>query len=338
MKEPIRIELPMLQPKMSVNAYLFLDPEPVLIDCGMHTSATLALLEREFQRHGLALSDLAHVYITHAHIDHMGMAGRLTQEAKAKIWVNPFTLPWTRNLEKQWQKRAKIIESTLIQEAPPGWDNPVLRGMNDFFQQALVCWSEIPSESLNVYEVGETLSFGGGKWEVLYVPGHSNTQTCFYEKSKQWLFSADMLLPLTPTPAIEMKIDAPAEREISIVRLLDSFERMKNLPLEKVFPGHGKPFSHHKQLIDAQLARIQMRKEECLDAIQSGKTSFFEIFEQIYPGAFNIFTLSMLKGYLDLLEIEKHIQLDTSKGYRKYLATGKTSQVPTEIPKTTDGL
>ena len=338
MEEPIRIELPMLQPKMSVNAYLFLDPEPVLIDCGMNTSATLALLAGELQRHGLALSDLAHVYITHAHIDHMGMAGRLAQETKAQIWVNPFTLPWTRDLEKQWQKRAKIIESTLVQEAPPGWDNPVLRGMNGFFKQALACWSEIPAASLNVYEIGETLSFGGGEWEVLYVPGHSNTQTCFYEKSKQWLFSADMLLPLTPTPAIEMKIDAPEEREISIVRLLDSFERMKNLPLEKVFPGHGEPFSQHTQLIDAQLARIQMRKEECHRVIQSGKTSFFEIFEQIYPGAFNIFTLSMLKGYLDLLEIEERIEIDTTEGYRKYVGNETTNQVSIEIQKTTDGL
>ena len=147
-----------------------------------------------------------------------------------------------------------------------------------------------------------------------------------------------MLLPLTPTPAIEMKIDEPEEREISIVRLLDSFEQMKNLPLEKVFPGHGEAFSHHKQLIDAQLARIQMRKEECLRVIQRGNTSFFDIFEHIYPGAFNIFTLSMLKGYLDLLEIEEHIQIDTTEGYRKYRANGTTSQFPIEIQKTTDGL
>ena len=328
----------MLQPIMSVNAYLFLDPEPVLIDCGMNTNATLALLEEELQKHGLKLTDLVHVYVTHAHIDHMGMAGRLAREAKANIWVNPFTLPWTRDLEKQWQKRAKIIQTALEQEAPPGWDNPVLNGMNGFFKQALACWSEIPSESLKVYEVGETLSFGGGKWEVLYVPGHSNTQTCFYEKSKQWLFSADMLLPLTPTPAIEMKIDAPEEREVSIVRLLDSFQRMTKLALEKVFPGHGEPFGHHEQLIDAQLARIQMRKEECLGVIQRGKTSFFEIFEHIYPGAFNIFTLSMLKGYLDLLEVEELIQIDTSEGYRKYVTAGTASQFPIEIQKTTDGL
>lgn len=338
MKEPIRIELPMLQPKMSVNAYLFLEPEPVLIDCGMNTDETLQRLERTLSKYGKVLSDLAHVYVTHAHIDHMGMAGRLAKEAKAKIWVNPFTLPWTKNLEEQWQKRAKIIQSVLVQEAPPGWDNPVLKNMNHFFKQALACWSDIPEESLGVYEVGDNLAFGGGEWEVLYVPGHSNTQTCFYDKAQQWLFSADMLLPLTPTPAIEMKIDAPEEREISIVRLLDSFERMKKLEIDKVFPGHGEPFRDHKQLINAQLTRIQSRKAQCLQVIQNGKTSFIDIFQQIYPGAFNIFTLSMLKGYLDLLEIEERIQIDTTEGYRKYVDSGITNEHPIEIQKTTDGL
>ena len=286
----------------------------------MNTAATLQLLEKELERWGMELGDLAQVYITHAHIDHMGLAGRLAKEAQAKIWVNPFTLPWTTDLEKQWQKRAKIIETVLMQEAPPGWNNPVLKTMEEFFKQALACWSDIPDEFLEVYEVGEILRFGGGEWEVLYVPGHSNTQTCFYENSKKWLFSADMLLPSTPTPAIEMKVDAPDEREISIVRLIDSFEQMKNLAIEQVLPGHGEPFSQHKELINAQLARIQIRKEECLRVIQSGKTSFFEIFELIYPGAFNIFTLSMLKGYLDLLEIEERIQIDTTQGYRKYVA------------------
>ncbi|MBX2875521.1 MAG: MBL fold metallo-hydrolase [Saprospiraceae bacterium] len=320
MKQPIRIELPMLQPKMSVNAYLFLEPEPVLIDCGMNTAETFELLKAELQKHGKSLADLAHVYITHAHIDHMGMAGRLAQETEAIIWVNPYTLPWTKDLAVQWQKRANIIESVLIKETPPDWENPMLSNMQSFFQQALACWSAVPSDKLKVYEVGEVLPFGGGEWEVLYVPGHSNTQTCFYERARKWLFSADMLLPLTPTPAIEMKVDAPDEREISIVRLLESFERMKRLEIEMVFPGHGEPFDNHRQLIDVQLSRIQLRKAECLTVIQKGKSSFFDIFQQIYPRAFNIFTLSMLKGYLDLLEIEESIQIDNTKGYRRYLA------------------
>lgn len=321
MEEPIRIELPMLQPNMSVNTYLFLKPEPVLVDCGMNTAETWAILEEEFGKRGLAMTDLAHVFITHAHIDHMGMAGRLAQETGASIWVNPYTLPWTKNLDKMWQKRAKVIETVLIQEAPPDWDNPMLRSMNGFFKQALACWSAIPASALRVYEIGDRLDFGEGTWEVLYVPGHSNSQSCFYERTAGWLFSADMLLPQTPTPAIEMKVDVPDEREISIVRLLDSFKKMKELEIKRVFPGHGAVFENHRQLIDNQVARIYLRKAECLRVIQKGQNSFFEIFQEIYPNAFNIFTLSMLKGYLDLLEIDGKITVDTTSGFRKYMAS-----------------
>ena len=293
----------------------------MLVDCGMNSAETWSILEKEFGQRGLHITDLAHVFVTHAHIDHMGMAGRLAQEAGATIWVNPYTLPWTKNLDRMWQKRAKVIENVLIQEAPPDWDNPMLRSMNGFFQQALACWSTIPESALRVYEIGDRLDFGGGSWEALYVPGHSNSQSCFYERTTGWLFSADMLLPQTPTPAIEMKVDDPDEREISILRLLASFKEMKELPIKRVFPGHGAAFENHRQLIDNQVARIYLRKAECLRVIQKGQNSFFEIFQQIYPGAFNIFTLSMLKGYLDLLEADGTIKVDTTLGFRRYMAS-----------------
>ena len=195
MKQPIRIELPMLQPKLKVNTYLFLEPAPVLIDCGMNTDETWAILKEQLRRHGLGVTDLQHVYITHAHIDHMGLAGRLAKEAGVSVWVNPYTLPWTKDLASMWHKRASIINKVLSQEAPPDWENPLLAKMESFFQQAIACWSDIPGEAIRTYEVGESLSFGGGNWTALYVPGHSNTQTCFYEPSQKWLLSADMLLP-----------------------------------------------------------------------------------------------------------------------------------------------
>lgn len=320
MKAPIRIELPMLQPKLKVNTYLFLEPEPVLIDCGMNTEVTWDIIGRELRKHGLEMSDLQQVYITHAHIDHMGLSGRLAVEAGARIWVNPYTLAWAQDLEVMWRKRAGIIRTVLAQEAPPDWDNPILANMEVFFQQAMACWSDIPTEAIQVYQIGDSLSFGGGEWKVLYVPGHSNTQTCFYEPKQQWLFSADMLLPLTPTPAIEMQVDQESEREISIIRLLESFARMRALPITQVFPGHGAPFGQHQQLIDNQVARIHWRKDECLRVIQQGHHLFYEIFQRVYPNAFNIFTLSMLKGYLDLLEVEEKIQVETRAGYRQYQA------------------
>jgi len=74
MTEPIRIELPTIYGMKSVNAYLFLDPEPTLIDCGEKTDASWKALQSALAVYNLAVKDIKKVIITHAHVDHIGEA------------------------------------------------------------------------------------------------------------------------------------------------------------------------------------------------------------------------------------------------------------------------
>jgi len=321
LKEPIRIELPTLHPDMTVNAYLFLHPEVVLVDCGLHSPKSWEVLTGALAKEGLTIQAIKKVYITHAHIDHMGLAGRIARSSDAEIWVNEYTYPWAVDVKSMWTHRAQMIEQVLRAESDPQEANPpIFTFLANFLQHALQQWEDIPLASIRQYNTGDQLSFGGGEWEAIYAPGHSNTQSCFYNASQKWLLSADMLLQLTPTPAIEMKIDQPNEREPSIITLLASFNQMKALDIKKVFPGHYEPFEDHCQVIDQQVARIHLRKEQSLRVIKKGLSSFFDIHQGIYKSACNIFTVSMLKGYLDLLELEQKVELSTAAGFRQYFA------------------
>lgn len=321
MKEPIRIELPTLQAGMTVNAYLFLRPEVVLVDCGLHSPESWEILTSTLAKESLTVGDIKKVYITHAHIDHMGLAGRIAKNSQAEIWVNEYTYPWAMDIKTMWTHRAEMIEKVLRAETDPEDANPpIFTFLSSFLQHALQQWDDIPLAAVRQYQTGDSLSFGGEDWEVIYVPGHSNTQTCFYNRAQKWLLSADMLLNLTPTPAIEMKIEKPDEREASIITLLASFDKMKALEVERVFPGHHEPFGDHRRIIEQQVARIHLRKEQCLHVIGKGFSSFFEIHQRIYKSACNIFTISMLKGYLDLLEMEQKVQVSTQAGFRQYFA------------------
>ena len=84
MTEPIRIELPTMYGMKSVNAYLFLTPELTLIDCGEKTDASWDALQTALAKHGLAIKDIKRVIITHAHVDHIGMAHKISEESGAK--------------------------------------------------------------------------------------------------------------------------------------------------------------------------------------------------------------------------------------------------------------
>src|SRR5688500_15850004 len=69
----------------SVNAYLLPDGDRLmLVDCGVwhpepHDDHGLGALEAGLHQHGYALRDISRIVVTHAHIDHYGLAGRLME-------------------------------------------------------------------------------------------------------------------------------------------------------------------------------------------------------------------------------------------------------------------
>jgi len=262
MIEPIRIELPTMYGMKSVNAYLFLDPEPILVDCGEKTDAAWEALKTALSTHNLAIKDLKKVIITHAHVDHIGMAGRIVEEGGAEVWVNEYCYDWAVNTERMWEQRMGMMQKHIFGDMPPDGDGENFKKMLFSFMGAVMnAWDTLPVEKVKTFPVEGTLNIGGADWQVIYAPGHTNMQTCFYQKEKKWLIGADMLLSITPTPVIEFRLDAPTKRQKGLAEMLQSFEKMKTLEIDTVFPGHYEPFSDHRRLIEAQVRRIHMRKD-----------------------------------------------------------------------------
>ncbi|MEM6318830.1 MAG: MBL fold metallo-hydrolase [Bacteroidota bacterium] len=319
MTEPIRIELPTIYGMKTVNAYLFLTPEPTLIDCGEKTDASWNALEKALQKHQLTIADIKKVIITHAHVDHIGMAGRIVVESGATVWVNDYCYDWAVHKDRMWQQRTKMMQQYVLGDMPPGPNGKNFKKMMLSFMAAVMqAWDTVPAENVQTFPIDGQLEIGGTTWQVIYAPGHTNRQTCFYQKEKKWLMGADMLLKITPTPVIEFSVDDFEKRDNGLAMMLDSYERMRNLDIEKVFPGHYEPFDDHRRLIDAQVRRIQQRKEATYGLIAEGKNRFYELFDVLYANRMNMPGMSMLRGYLDLLRDENRIVETVKDGYNFY--------------------
>lgn len=319
MNRPIRIELPTVFGMKTVNTYLFTEPEPVLIDCGEKTEASWKALQQGLKKYNLQVEDIKRVIITHAHVDHMGMAGKIARESSAEVWVSDLVYDWAIDVASMWNSRGALIGQT-IQEALSGLDNleMFLQYVKTFAVKTLEIWDNVPSKAIRVFPITGSLEFGGKNWKILYTPGHSNTQTCFFNEKDGQFLSADMLLKKTATPVIDMDQSDPGKRMNSLAKMLESYQKIAALKITEVYPGHYEPFENANEVIKNQVDRIHLRKEQCYTLIENGKHSFAELFSEMYHNNWNLPALSMLFGYLDLLEDEGRITTSLINGKRYY--------------------
>lgn len=317
--EPYRLELPTGLQVGTVNAYLFTEPEPILIDTGIKSIDCWRALEQGLAQHGFAVSDIAQVIITHPHVDHHGQAGAIVTNSDAEVWISHLGAPWLQESDEYLDRRQNFYRDYFLPSVglAPETMEIVLAGFRALSEQS----HPIPTSRILSFSLDSTLQMGGRAWEVLHTPGHASMQTCFYDPQNRLLLSADMILATTPTPVVESPPDGSWNRVPALPLFLQSLNEIEALEIDTVLPGHGRPFSDHRAVIKRQRDRIQRRKEECLSWIEAGFHTPVELLDKMYahhPPTFRFTGLWMLIGYLDLLEIEGIIRRETKEGVWHY--------------------
>ncbi|MGH1363921.1 MAG: MBL fold metallo-hydrolase [Calditrichia bacterium] len=303
--KPQRIELPTVFGMKTVNSWLLPGTEPVLVDCGENSHASMTAIEKGLGGHGMKVEDISHLLITHAHVDHIGMAGRLAKRSGATVHVSSILLDWALRPQTMWKKRADAYVDALETYAPDEADSyqKVFRNMLDIFAAS---WSMIDSDQVSVFEPAAPLAIGGFDWDVIPAPGHCGNQTVFYHSASKTMLSADMLLKVTPTPVIGESTSDSSKPVI--MEMLESYEFFSAMDIDHTFPGHYQAFGNPQKYISEQVQRIHGRKEACFERIKSAKPTFIELLNSMYENRVSPPAFSMLIGYVQLLEREQRIQ------------------------------
>ena len=302
--KPIRIELPTDFPIGPVNAYLFSEPEPVLVDTGVRSEASWAALVAGLAEYGLRIADLQRIIITHPHIDHCGQVAQLVAESGAQVWVADLGVDWLLDFAGMWQKRLDFYRDVFLPQT--GLPEAIQRGVIDYFESVKDSFESVPAGSVRTFGLDDRLSLGGLDWQVVHTPGHASHQTCFYQPETQQFISADHLLPRTPTPIVERPLTGNT-RIPALPQFLQSLDLVEPLAIDIVYPGHGDLIHDHQALIRKQRQRIQQRKLECLHLVEAGQATMaalVDIMYAHYPPQARFSGLWMTVGYLDLLQAE----------------------------------
>ena len=183
------------RPKSIGTALLESDGHHAIVDPG--PGSTLETLKQQLRAHGVSVSDLDAILLTHIHLDHAGATGALVREnPRVAVYVHKLGAPHM------------IDPSKLLASAARLWPD----NLQQLFGEAV----PVPAESLRILEGGETIPLGSRKIGVAYTPGHASHHVSYFEDAEGVAFVGDTagvkieghsyVMPATPPPDIDLQI------------------------------------------------------------------------------------------------------------------------------------
>lgn len=198
--------------------YFIAAPRPAIVDVGGVPSVPVWLAAlRSF---GVRPSDVAHIIVTHIHLDHAaGVGHMLAHTPDARVVVHP--------------RGARHL-------ADPG---RLIAGARAVFGADLERYfgvpEPVPESRLRVVEDGATLDLGGGhRLRFIDAPGHARHQHMVFDAGARALLSGDELGERLPVIADDYVIPDTAPNQFDPDAMLRSAERLRELRPEAVLFSH----------------------------------------------------------------------------------------------------
>jgi glyoxylase-like metal-dependent hydrolase (beta-lactamase superfamily II) len=217
------------------SAYLIHASEPALVETGPTTSAEAVLA-------GLASldmgpDDLAHIVVTHIHLDHAGGLGRLAAAfPSATVWVHQRGAPHVVDPTKLVASAARVYG----EERMSRMFGPV---------------DPTPKDRVRPVDEGDVVKLRDRSLEVMYTPGHASHHVSLVDSDSGAVFTGDalgvhlpdvrVLQPATPPPDIDIELG------------VRSIERIRDRAETLLLFSHFGPVTEVGELCAIAAARLQ---------------------------------------------------------------------------------
>lgn len=303
-----------------VNCYLIEDDPLTLLDTGPNSATSLTTMEAMLQAHGHRVEDLERIVVTHQHIDHIGLVQILATRSGAEVCALDRLAPWLADYKRQMEENDSFSASIMLRNGIPQDVVYALRAVSASFR----AWGA-PAQVTHPLSDGETLDFASRSWRVLHRPGHSPSDTLFWDEVSGELFGGDHLIkhissnPLLSKPLEPLSPDggrgnraegmkplsgAEEERPKALMTYLDSLRKTREMEPAVVYAGHGEPVEDHRSLIEERFRMHERRADKLCRLIEERPRNAYELAQEMWGNVAvtqAFLTLSEVLGHVDLL-------------------------------------
>jgi glyoxylase-like metal-dependent hydrolase (beta-lactamase superfamily II) len=219
------------------SAYLVEAAEPALVETGPSTSRD-AVIEG-LRDLGVGPTDLAHIVVTHIHLDHAGGAGVLAPRfPRATVWVHERGAPHLAEPSKLLASAARVY------------------GSEDRVRELFGPVEPLPADRMRSLSDGDRVPLGDRHIEAIYTPGHASHHVALADSRTGGVFVGDALGVFLPDVRILRPAMPPPEFDLE--QAVASVERIAARQPPLILFSHFGPAKEVPHL--CQLAIHRMRK------------------------------------------------------------------------------
>jgi len=282
----------------------------LIIDTGMNRKECMDVMSPGLKKLDVDLSK-ADFFITHLHADHLGLVSNLATDTSTIYFNQPDATIVNSASVSHWEKQSNFAHISGFPE--------------DELQRAIKShpgykYSSRDRLDFYILKEGDTISIGDYLFRCIETPGHTKGHICLYEPNKKLFISGDhTLIDITPN------ISLWSDDENPLSEYLISLDKVYDLDVELVLPGHRRTFKNHKERIQELKYHHQMRANAVISILEKGKQNAFQVASQmswdmsyesweLFPSSQKWFAIGEAIAHLKYLEEKGRVQKEIQKG------------------------
>ncbi len=227
----------------------------VLIDTGSGTDTSHEHLLAGLQRADMRPSDLTHILLTHAHIDHYGGLTKLRQITNAKLGVHELDLQTIAHHEARLALMSRRLDSFLT---GTGLTNEVREEMLGIYRLTKSLYQSVPVDFTY-----EAMNMRFGPFEFRHLPGHCPGHVAI--RLDDVIFCGDMVVEGV-TPHLVPESIGPYN---GLAHYLESLAHLQVWAegARLILNGHDEPIANLPAQIESTKQNILRRMRRAVEAL-----------------------------------------------------------------------
>jgi len=218
-------------PLRYVSSYAFASGGAlVLLDTGWAAEESWQALVAGLGSIGASLQDVRGVLVSHMHLDHAGLAGRLRDASGAWIAMHPADRALIANSDMRDAEQAVSGQLAFVRSLGAAADEAAASVGSPEEYRAFTSIA-LPDRELSD---GDLADVPGWRLRAVHTPGHTPGHLCFVDELSQRLFAGDHILPrITPNISVYA-----LEGARPLADYLESLAKVRDLDVDEIMPAH----------------------------------------------------------------------------------------------------